>query len=184
LVWGIKAVPDPIDGVDAAQAAVPIAELARFQSEISRAIGELLMPRHDGIEIEPIEDSTQAGSGFLAIWVDRSGRRPHRSEVSSEKNYFKRIGASSYPMEHYDIEDAFNRIGADGRQVRRGEGHRAPLGVAHGLYMIRFTGTVEDNVTGGHFHATNGSSRCKMKIHEIQFATITRQRSILEGVTP
>ena len=110
LVWGIKAVPDPIDGVDAAQAAVPIAELARFQSEISRAIGELLMPRHDGIEIEPIEDSTQAGSGFLAIWVDRSGRRPHRSEVSGEKNYFKRIGASSYPMEHYDIEGAFNRI--------------------------------------------------------------------------
>jgi hypothetical protein len=110
LVWGIAAARDPIDGVDAAQAAVPIAELALFQSEMSRAIGELLMPRHDGIEIEPIEDAAQAGAGFLAIWVDRSDRRPHRSEVKGAKNYFKRIGASSYPMEHYDIEDAFNRI--------------------------------------------------------------------------
>lgn len=41
--------------------------------------------------------------------VERSDRRPHRSEASGDKRYYKRAGDSSFIMEHYDIEDAFNR---------------------------------------------------------------------------
>jgi hypothetical protein len=108
LIWGIQAKRDA-DGVDAAQTKVPIPQLARFRSDVVRAVGELLMPRHDGIEVEAIDDPATAGAGYLAIWVDRSDRRPHRSEAAGDKRYYRRAGDSSFVMEHYDIEDAFNR---------------------------------------------------------------------------
>jgi hypothetical protein len=108
LIWGIEAKRDT-NGVDAAQRKVPIPQLARFWSEVARAVGELLMPRHDGIEIEAIDDPVVPDTGYLAIWVDRSDRRPHRSEATDDKRYYKRAGDSSFAMEHYDIEDAFNR---------------------------------------------------------------------------
>jgi hypothetical protein len=109
LIWGIEAARDA-DGVDAAKKAVPILNLARFRSDVERAVGELLMPRHEGIEIAVIEDPGAGGSGFLAIWVARSDRRPHRSEAAGDRRYYKRAGDSTYVMEHTDIEDAFNRV--------------------------------------------------------------------------
>jgi predicted HTH transcriptional regulator len=109
LIWGIEA-KRGADGVDAAQKKVPIPQLSRFRSDVIRAVAELLMPRHDGIDIETVEDPATAGAGYLAIWVERSARRPHRSEAAGDKRYYKRAGDSSFIMEHYDIEDAFNRI--------------------------------------------------------------------------
>lgn len=109
LVWGIEAKRNS-DGVDAADREVPIPNLARFQSDVTRAVGELLMPRHDGIHVLPIPDSADNTAGFLAILVERSERRPHRSEAPDDKRYYKRAGDISYVMEHYDIEDAFNRV--------------------------------------------------------------------------
>jgi hypothetical protein len=52
----------------------------------------------------------KASTGYLAIWVERSDRRPHRSEAADDKRYYKRAGESTYVMEHTDIEDAFNGI--------------------------------------------------------------------------
>jgi hypothetical protein len=109
LIWGIEATKGA-DGVDAAQTEHVIPNLALFKSAVSRAVGELLMPRHDGILVEAIEHPKKKESGFLAIWVDRSERRPHRSEAKDDKRYYKRAGDSSFIMEHYDIEDAFNRV--------------------------------------------------------------------------
>lgn len=108
LIWGIEAKKDA-DGVDAAQCAVPIPDLSRFRSEVTRAVGELLAPRYDGIEVIAVDDPNVAGAGYLAIWVDRSDRRPHRSEAANDKRYYKRAGDSTFIMEHYDLEDAFNR---------------------------------------------------------------------------
>lgn len=109
LIWGMEA-KRGADGVDAAQTKISIPQLARFRSEVVRAVGDLLMPRHDGIEVASIDDPATPGAGYLAIWVDRSERRPHRSEAAGDKRYYKRAGDSSFVMEHYDIEDAFNRI--------------------------------------------------------------------------
>jgi hypothetical protein len=67
------------------------------------------MPRHAGIFVEAIPAPTPQGTGYLAIYVERSERRPHRCEFV-EKQYFKRIGDSSIAMEHYDIEDSFKRL--------------------------------------------------------------------------
>ena len=109
LIWGIEA-SKGADRVDCAQAEHAIPNLALFKSAVSRASGELLMPRHDGILVEAIEHPEKAGSGFLAVWIERSERRPHRSEATDDKRYYKRAGDSSFIMEHYDIEDAFNRV--------------------------------------------------------------------------
>lgn len=108
LIWGVVAAKNE-DGVDCAIELQPISQLERFKSEVERAISQAIMPRHEGIRVLPISRSTERDSGYLAVRVERSERRPHRCEFG-EKQYFKRIGDSSIAMEHYDIEDAFNRI--------------------------------------------------------------------------
>src|SRR5260370_32466739 len=100
LIWGIEAKPNS-DKVDAARSAVPIPNLSRFKSDVSRAVAELLMPRHEGIQIEAVEDPKRPGSGYLAIWVDRSDRRRHRSEPAGDKRYYKRPGVSSFVRDNY-----------------------------------------------------------------------------------
>lgn len=67
------------------------------------------MPRHSGIEVRSIPDGDAPESGFLAVWVERSERRPHRSELG-DKYYYRRAGTSSRVMEHFEIEDAFKRM--------------------------------------------------------------------------
>ena len=108
LVFGVEA-RKGADDVDCAQAAKPIANIERFKSEATTASGQLLQPRHDGIVVEAIPSQQTPGAGYLLVYVDRSERRPHRSEAAGQKQYFKRAGDSSFEMEHYDIEDAFRR---------------------------------------------------------------------------
>lgn len=107
LIFGVKAGPDD-EGVDCAQALRPINEISRFLSEATTLIGEYLQPKNENIEVYAVKDK-KPSHGFLAIRVARSDRRPHRSEAPGDGKYYKRVGCSSYPMEHYDIEDAFAR---------------------------------------------------------------------------
>ena len=109
LVFGVEARKGD-DNVDCAQEAKPINNIARFKSEATTASGQLLQPRHDGIVVEAIPSTRQPGAGYLLVHIERSERRPHRSEAAGQKQYFKRAGDSSFEMEHYDIEDAFNRV--------------------------------------------------------------------------
>ncbi|MDP4005083.1 helix-turn-helix domain-containing protein [Methylobacterium sp. NEAU K] len=112
LVWGVNAEKGH-DGVDCAQApAAPIAQIELFLSEATTLVGQLLQPRHDGIHLHAVPSATAAGSGYLLMYIERSERRPHRSEASGQKQYFKRAGDSFFEMEHYDIEDAFKRVSA------------------------------------------------------------------------
>ncbi len=110
LIFGVDA--RKVDGVDCAQEARPIADIERFKSEATRASGDQLQPRHDGIVVEVIPSQARPGAGYLLVYVERSERRPHRSEASGQRQYFKRAGDNSFEMEHYDIEDAFRRITA------------------------------------------------------------------------
>jgi hypothetical protein len=108
LIWGVKASKNS-DDVDCATALDPISQIEKFKNEVERAISQAIMPRHDGIRVFMIPRSSDQASGYLAVHVERSERRPHRSEFG-EKQYFKRIGDSSIAMEHYDIEDSFKRL--------------------------------------------------------------------------
>ena len=113
-----------IDGVDCAQSLVPIANAARALSSLQSTVRELLQPRNDGIEVHFIPHQGSVDSGYFVIDVPRSERRPHRCEAAGSKQYFKRSGGSSFAMEHYDIEDAFQRTGT------------ARLSLHHGFFGI------------------------------------------------
>jgi Schlafen, AlbA_2 len=108
IVWGVRAEKNT-DNVDCATEVQPIAEIERFKADVTRLLSQAIMPRHEGIFVEAIAAPNSVGAGYLAIYVERSDRRPHRCEFS-EKQYFKRIGDSSVAMEHYDIEDSFKRL--------------------------------------------------------------------------
>jgi hypothetical protein len=107
ILWGVTARKDT-DGVDCATEPQPIASIERFKADTTRLISQALMPRHEGILVEVIP-AQSPGAGYLAIYVERSERRPHRAELGVGR-YFKRIGDSSVAMEHYDIEDSFKRL--------------------------------------------------------------------------
>jgi hypothetical protein len=108
IVWGISANKDA-EGVDCATGLQPIASIERFKADATRLVSQALMPRHEGILVEAIPTVQPPGAGYLAIYVERSERRPHRAELGVGR-YFKRIGDSSIAMEHYDIEDSFKRL--------------------------------------------------------------------------
>ncbi|MCJ2136695.1 ATP-binding protein [Methylobacterium sp. J-026] len=117
LVWGVNAEKGQ-DGIDCAQApAAPIAQIELFLSEATTLVGQLIQPRHDGIHLCTIPSASAPGAGYLLIYVERSERRPHRSEASGQKQYFKRAGDSFFKMEHYDIEDAFKRVAVPDLQL-------------------------------------------------------------------
>lgn len=107
-IWGIEA-SKGADGVDCAKKLIPIVGINAFASEARSLAMTLVMPRLEGTRIEPIPSGADAGLGYLLVGVPRSDRRPHRGEASGEKVYWKRSSDSFVAMEHYDIEDAFNR---------------------------------------------------------------------------
>lgn len=150
LVYGVVAKKDK-DGIDAASAPAPISELRKFQSEVTRAVGDLLMPRHDEIEVAAISEDGQPDTGYMAIWVARSERRPHRCEAKDDKHYYKRAGDSSFMMEHYDIEDAFKRFSVAKLGLALTKAHDAGSEEQHGHQVLTIELTVslinESNVT-------------------------------------
>ena len=111
LIWEVVAEKDA-DGIDRAVRTARISEIDRFKADTLSLLGELLVPKNEDIHVEAAHSADGSGAGYLIVYVGRSERRPHRSEARNQKQYFKRAGDSSYPMEHFDIEDAFNRVAA------------------------------------------------------------------------
>lgn len=108
LVFGVEARKGP-DGVDCANGTDPIDKIDKFESQAKSLIPHLLSPVNEDIEVARIDSGKRPKAGYLVILINRSDRRPHRSEAKDDKQYFKRVGDSFMPMEHYDIEDMFNR---------------------------------------------------------------------------
>ncbi|SED78932.1 Putative DNA-binding domain-containing protein [Rhizobiales bacterium GAS188] len=108
LLWGVDARPDPAAQIDRIVAFHPISQLARFKHELERHSTEAVMPRLANIAITAVPDTGSSDQGFVAMYVERSERRPHRCELV-EKGYFRRAGSTTRMMEHFEIEDAFNR---------------------------------------------------------------------------
>ena len=107
-IWGVDARKNQ-DGVDCAQDRVPIVGIERFQSEAQSLVGQLVLPRLEGVRLAHIKADDDPSAGYLLVRVERSERRPHRSEATGQKQYYKRAGDGFFVMEHYDIEDAFSR---------------------------------------------------------------------------
>jgi hypothetical protein len=107
VVFGVEC--KPIDKVDCASKLVPLSNFQRAHSSLNSAVGDLLQPKNSGIAVHSFASDIDPSKGYIIVDVPRSDRRPHRSEAAKQKGYFKRSGANSYEMEHYDIEDAFRR---------------------------------------------------------------------------
>lgn len=97
------------DGVDAAADIKAIQGIRRFASEVTANIANLVLPRLEGVAVDLIEKPDASDTGILVISVERSERRPHRSEAAGDKRYYKRSGSNTVQMEHFDVEDAFHR---------------------------------------------------------------------------
>jgi hypothetical protein len=108
LIFGVRATK--VDGVDCAQELKPIAGIERFATEAVALASQYLLPRHDGVRVQAVACSDGSGSGYLAVDVERSERRPHQSKAPDDHRYWKRSGDSNFVMEHFDIEDAFKRL--------------------------------------------------------------------------
>ena len=75
LVFGATARKDS-DQVDALSELNPIDELTQFASHAQTLVGQILLPRHPQIEIVAIPTVVAPSRGYLAVWIDRSERRP------------------------------------------------------------------------------------------------------------
>lgn len=100
----------PREGVDQARTLEPIPNLSKSFSSLNSQLGELVQPRHDGVRAFRVLSAAREDEGYIVLDVQRSERRPHMSSAS--KSYYKRSNASTFEMEHYDVEDAFRRITA------------------------------------------------------------------------
>jgi hypothetical protein len=72
---------------------------------------EAVMPRISDVLVEAIDCPPGSDQGYLAMYVERSERRPHQCEFG-RKAYYRRAGSSSRRMELFEIEDAFRRMAA------------------------------------------------------------------------
>lgn len=96
------------EGLDALSELQPFNNWKVAQSALNASLGELLQPKHDTVQVLGFASEQSPLIGYVVIDVPRSERRPHMCQAN--KQYYKRIGSSSYPMEHYDIEDSFKRF--------------------------------------------------------------------------
>ena len=113
LVWGVECRKNA-DGIDEVSGFKPVEQLAKFTSVMRDWTVEAVMPKLADVEVCAIDEG--GDNGFLLIDVPRSERRPHRCEIG-EKLYYRRAGASSRSMEHFEIEDAFRRVSAPELQI-------------------------------------------------------------------
>jgi hypothetical protein len=105
LVFGVDA--RRADGRDCIQNLVPINDIAAFHRSAEAVRADLVAPAHAGLEMLPIPSATAEGAGYLAVRVDQSERRPHRS--MKDHIYYRRSHDRTSPMEHSDLKDAMSR---------------------------------------------------------------------------
>ncbi|MBZ3693260.1 AlbA family DNA-binding domain-containing protein [Phyllobacterium calauticae] len=108
LVFGVQCRKDD-EKIDCASSLLPFSNYEQAHSDLNSQVGNLLQPKNSGIQVHSFASMDNPSKGYVVVVVPRSDRRPHRSEASGQKGYFKRSGASTFEMEHYDIEDAFRR---------------------------------------------------------------------------
>jgi len=107
LIWGVDARTK--NGVDCLVAKQPINDIVAFRSAVEHALAELISPPIIGIEFLALRAGTPADSGFLAIRVPASERRPHMSKSKGERAFYFRNGHQSLQMEVFQVRDQMLR---------------------------------------------------------------------------
>jgi predicted HTH transcriptional regulator len=106
IVWGVDARKSKPDGPDVAIGSKEIERLGLFLSRLNELSGAFVRPVVDGVRHRTIE--TAPDRGFAVTMIPESAASPHMA-LGGEGRYYKRSGASFYPMEHFDIADMFGR---------------------------------------------------------------------------
>lgn len=105
LVWGIKAKKNE-KGIDHAYGKKEIDNLALFLSKLHEFTGQFVKPIVEGVKHKKIVST--GNKGFAVSLIPHSVSGPHMAKAGEDR-YYKRSGANSYRMEHFDIEDMFGR---------------------------------------------------------------------------
>lgn len=107
LIIGMKAKSNGKDDPDIVSAAVPVPDTALVKSKVLNLIGDLVEPRIVGVQAEEIAEAAGAKSGFVLVLIPASEGSPRRSR--KEWKFFRRIGAGTFPMEYFEIEEMFGK---------------------------------------------------------------------------
>ena len=91
------------DGLDFAKEPKPMAGVVRLRNRIAAWLPEALSPTHPGLTAHAIPSAGE--TGFIAIEVPSSDRRPHMS--NSLHQYFRRGSGGTVVMEHGEVRDLF-----------------------------------------------------------------------------
>lgn len=118
LILGVDCSKKHAGDIDCADKATPLTNLAACHATMNNEISQLVQPVIDDIDIITVLEEGMEDEGYIILKIPRSPRRPHRGEAASQKQYYKRMGSSSLPMEHYDIEDAFKRSNSPDLELR------------------------------------------------------------------
>ena len=101
LIWGIGTASSGdethADKLD------PISQPERFAQELENLIPQYLSPPNLDIEVTVIKPT--ADNGFVAVKIGASDARPHMSRAKKQNTYYLRVGNSTMPMEHFQVED-------------------------------------------------------------------------------
>lgn len=101
LVWGAKS--DRVAGADRLIELVPIPDIAKFRARLLDCLSNATSPPVDGIEVVAIPCSAKPGSGYIAMRIPASTRRPH--QASLHQRYYRRGSTGNRVMEHSEVQE-------------------------------------------------------------------------------
>lgn len=111
IVWGVDARKGPgRDDPDVAQATKPIANLARWISDLNGYTPQYVQPAVTGVEHLLIPKSGSSDTGYAVTYVPKSSAlHMATAKLKEQYCYFVRSGSSFVKMEHFMVADRFSR---------------------------------------------------------------------------
>ncbi len=105
LIIGMKATSSRKDEPDVIESAAPVKDTSAVKSRVLNLLGNLVEPGIVGIAIREVAESEGSKSGFVVVHVPASYGAPRRSR--KDWKFYQRIGAGTFPMEYFQIEERF-----------------------------------------------------------------------------
>ncbi|MCW7464062.1 AlbA family DNA-binding domain-containing protein [Leptospira limi] len=106
IIWGVLAKKND-NNIDCATKCEPIQNISQFYSRLNELTGEFVQPLVEKVEHKILILDHAQDTGFAVSLIPESLSPPHMAVIDGR--YYKRSGASFYPMEHFDLEDMFGR---------------------------------------------------------------------------
>ena len=106
VIWGVATAKDRASGRDVASELKPIANVARFATQLAEHTPTVLTPTNDGVLHRHFARADH--TGFALTFVPESPVGPHMA-LAGHDRYFKRTDDRCYRMQHFDVADMFGR---------------------------------------------------------------------------